>query len=582
MKVCLSRWVGSIRTTHWFLIAVVFGVVVHTVIGVWRFNGLEPRMDQAFLMVWVRNILSADHILPVGNATEGFLARLEADPHSLIHSALKPLAIAPTTVFVLTGLVWFLLGGVAIGYSSSIQIGFSVFAQALALGLLALLPFSAMQSRHLNQREAISMGGIAFILAAISSFLHVFAPLGVHNVGLLTLVLTTIVFSRYMECLRKEAGGIRTLRLLAVAMQTLSCYANQANVFLLPLAALVTLCVSAPLSRRVRVAEMARYFVLSVIGALPATTVVLVSAMYVSNQNDQQSVTWLFQWVFAKAGPDLSTYFTNNFFHWWQTLFDTFSPFGTIAGVAGLFVYSKRTGQWLLFVLLMTHLAVWTLIGGFGAEYGQYTRTVAYALPFVALGAAVWPAIAIAHYPWSGEPRIHKVFISMGVLAVMAHIVLDTSRLAAPTSVKGWGGYYRSQGAWLSASETISTSLPPSSTIFPWAQDSAYILKALAKPKNGHLEFGPLVSTLDNLAMEGNTERYLERRGYRLADGAKAYLLLTGNAPTEDVDALAARTLCQPRLLHCHSAKSNMIESWTSQSASGQPIRLYKIQPIID
>src|SRR5262249_34297464 len=113
------------RAIATYLAGVVLAVVAITSYRIWLFHSIDPRMDQAFLMDWVQSIASADHVFPVGIASQSWLASLEADDGSLIHALLKPIYVANTTLFLIGSVAWFLFGAAISGISAASQFAWS-------------------------------------------------------------------------------------------------------------------------------------------------------------------------------------------------------------------------------------------------------------------------------------------------------------------------------------------------------------------------------------------------------------------------------------------------------------------------
>lgn len=527
------------------------------------------------MMTWVQSVLGASHFFPEtlpGDQT--WFAALAGDDASAMHALVKPLYVAPSTLFVIVGLVWFLVCGLVGGASSEAQVAASILAHGAMLVSLALFPlFSVRSLAAIKTSERIAVAGAALVFAAASSFLSAFSPLGVHNVGLLTLVVGAVAVTRYLDAARRSEE-VRGARLLAVAAQAAACFANQANLFILPVA---TLMVMAGLPRGRRWREAARFSALTGLTLSPAVLLLVITVVFPADGGATQSFGGIAKWVFTAGDAGIWDYLSSNFLSWFVRAGTAFSNIGVAAGIAGLLLYGWRYGQWLPLGIVAAHLLAWTTIGGFGANFGQHSRTIAYVLPFLALGLGAWVGGVVGFF----GVRWRMAAAVTGVAAGVLHLIHDAPRLADPRRVEAWSTYYTYQGEWRAVSAGIATLVQPDARLVAWDQRTAYIISSLQEPGGNFPRLLPLLQTLDDRQRQGSLESYLARK--HLASvryPAGVYLLLPSAIDPADATHIASRTLCRFLLTGCSRVSITQIAGWPVHEVEGQRLVLYSVQPI--
>ncbi|HER26755.1 MAG TPA: hypothetical protein ENI69_06565, partial [Rhodospirillales bacterium] len=210
-------------------LALVFVAVVF-VYRLTLFSGIEPRSDQAFFSWWVQGLAQADQLLPSAQSGETFLVALERDDDSFLHRLVRPIYGKSIAIFTTVPLALRLAAAWIFGDSYAVQIASSLFASALIVLVIGVLPLSAFRSR------LALTAGLALFFAASASYLHYFSPWGNHNFGVLFLLIAAGATERALRALKAQSEGYGRTLLVAAALQMVALYAHWTNVFLLPTA----------------------------------------------------------------------------------------------------------------------------------------------------------------------------------------------------------------------------------------------------------------------------------------------------------------------------------------------------------
>jgi len=514
------------------------------------FHGIEPRMDHAFFIDWVQSVVGAERFFPERLPGDSLLAALEADRGSFLHVVLKPLYVAPTTLFTIVGLAWFAVGALLTGVSLESQVFWSILAQSGMLCLLGFMPLYLARPEGQGTREAIAVGALAVCVAAASSFLHAFSPLGVHNVGLLALVAAMFVVGRYLQAVQAGAVGSQ-MRLAAVGAQMVACYTMYTNVFLLPVATGIALLLCGRQGLRYRILEATRFSALTVIGFVPALLLLGVTLLHPHSADTSQNFEGLAKWAVSTGETGTIAYLTGNFFGWFQNAGAVFGYGGLALGFVGLVIFGVRYRQWLPLGIVGAHLLASTAMGGFA---GQYNRTLAYVVPLLALGVATLPICLIQIYRARqfGARRFAGIGLVAVALAFGFHFISEWLRLVDPRNVSVWSTYYGKQGTMRAMVNRITSPLPDDAVLVPWDQSIWYSVRVLHADDRKKLHLLQPLETLYKMQQRGKLDAYLTRRRVSLSSSAPVYFLAPQAMSTVDAERLASNTLCQRALLDCH------------------------------
>ncbi|MBM3581318.1 MAG: hypothetical protein FJX37_05060, partial [Alphaproteobacteria bacterium] len=226
--------VGKSPINRVWIAGILVGLSAAVITRVWLFQDLKPNQDHAFSMQWIQSLRSAEYFWPAGQAGDSLIIALSKDDKSGLHTLLCPIHAAGLLVLTLVAQSWFYLGSFFVGANSVGQIALSIAAQAAAVGMLWIIGFSAR-----NGGPAIAT--LAIIFAAGASFLHGFAPLGAHNVALLSLMAALLAFDRVLSRATMPEGPSRREIAVAFILQAVALYTYYSIVFLLPVAVFLSL-----------------------------------------------------------------------------------------------------------------------------------------------------------------------------------------------------------------------------------------------------------------------------------------------------------------------------------------------------
>ena len=568
------------------LVVVLTAIIVIglTTIRIIQLQDIEPRMDQAFMVDWVQSIYESDHILPDRSSDQGWLAALEADQDSFLYAVVKPIYVANTTIFVVGSLIWFSLGSLFIGISASAQVVLSIIGHSLMLLCLAALPIygAGRNVAMLNERRII--GILALAIAAASSFLHGFSPLGAHNVGVLTLIAAVLISGRYLAVFKTGNNSFRDL-VAVIVIQAIACYSFYTNVFLLPTATFGLLLFQAPPKLSRRLPEAFRFSILTVLSMLPALLLIALTALRPHAVAGAEDFVDLGRWVFEGGDQSFLLVIADNFTSWFTRQAEIFSATGLTLAIAGLAVLSTRYRQPLPLGIVVMHLIVWTIMARFGAQGAQYTRTSVYVAPFLALGLAtlvVWMAQWTVRQHKTQPIRAYGL-AATAIAGLAAHLATDLPRLSDLRKTPGWGAYYSDQNIWRPLVREIESTAQANAVIFPWDQSTAYMIRILRRRDPGNITVIRPFERLYEQYSRGTLQSYIRRRSLSLPAGATIYLLLPAKLTLQEATAMAAHVLCGGKLLSCTRTSLSVSGRWPGPGALrtlyGGGLLLYRVDP---
>ncbi len=440
------------------------------------FADLEPRMDHAFFMQWVQSMREAKRFLPDYAGLGSFTAALASDPQSWLHALLRPIFAVSKLLLTVVSLFWFYLGSFVVGAGSEGQITLSILAQAAAIGVLSLICFSASGG-------GILLAAMAAILASASSFLHVFSPLGSHNVALLALITALWAFDRLLRAAATPKGPSWNLMAVAFGIQAIALCSYFSVIFLLPLGVFLALTSDSRIHPRRRFRLILLHVAATAMALLPLAGVILWDIWRRGSEVRGQSFLYFLTQAWHPSGAG-GAFAPMAMLEWFERLAETFSWPGLALGVLGLFWLARRGNCPLPLALALAHFAVWSAV----PQFRQYDRTIVYMTPFLALGAA---SAALAAW------RTRRVLVrTAAFLLLAAHLAIDLPRLADPTRVASWANYYRTQGTFRAFMTQVRTIVPSDAVLMFEDYGPTHIWRALASGTPGHRIATPLGTIL--------------------------------------------------------------------------------------
>lgn len=520
-------------------------------VRVYLFAELEPRMDQAFSMQWIQSLRAADRFWPMELERAPFLQALIKDDGSWLHAFLRPIHAVSKLLLTLGAQLWFYLGSFLLGADSSGQIALSILAQAAAIGLIGAIGFSVQ-----GGRPALAI--LAVLLATGSSFLHVFSPLGAHNVALLAVMSVAWSANRLLRE-AADPGGPRWGTVAAMfAAQAVALYTYYSVVFLVPPAIFLILSTAPDVIWRKRIRLVLAHGIATAITLLPL--VGLVAWEFARGAEGQaQSFVYLAKWAWDPTQVSQSAFSSQSVTGWITIHAAVLSWPGVILGLAGL-AWLARAGRCPLpLALVLVHFAVWVAMPGFR----QFNRTSAYVIPFLALGMAAATVGA-----WRARHGLAKL---AATALLIAHLAIDLPRLSAPEKVESWGGYYLTQGAFRALMADVRSALPAEAILMFQGYGFTHIWRALA--------FGDLwlrIATPMDTILARSTASSLSFPPTGV-NRKKPLFVLMGNGAAPDISALS-RIPCDDDGLPCGHAAVERVFSRPDPVAPGRDVILYRVR----
>jgi len=537
-----AAMIGRIGASGWRLAAVVgLAVAVLISLRVSDLGGMEPRADQASVMVWVQELIDAERWWPRERPGEPLVERLIGDEKSVANIILRRVYVVQDHIFVGLSLAWFWVMGLVLGAGVSAQITASIIAGSLALALFALAPVLSRGAL----RDAVPVPETAFALmvlglGATSSFLHLFSAAGIHDVGLLGLAVGLIGTQAWISRLPPDTVVV-TLRaawpglLWALLAQGVAYYSHYTTVFLLPAATALAILTLPGWQFQARLKLLAYYGAGVVVLFAPALVLIVAGGLVIHTEQDQDFLTRLY-WVFSQGG-NAPADFWRRAVGWWQAHAGILSPGLVGLGLFGIIGMASRDGLRLPLYLLASHWTVSIVMSGFT----QYDRTAAYSTPLFLMGAAwalVW-GICHARRAWRREANrlIGGALLPLVLAAVLVlHYQREAPRLADYHKVEIWAMYTRSDGQFLDAVAEIEALVPEASVVIPWDYKISHLFRALSSRARADLTVIRPVQSLRRELAAGTLKSYLKRRRIDLSEAGRAYVLAPRNLAGEAGD----------------------------------------------
>jgi len=381
------------------------------------FRSTEPRGDASYWAIVLRDMVSADRLLPAGSGGVGVLRALESAREgdtSWLYAVGRPVHASPIWLFTEVPLLFQSLLLAIFRYSYEHVAALSILGSVLAIFALSVL---AARCSEAPRFAAVA----AALIYTGSAYAMLYSPWGVHNWGVFALIAAVAIAT---PLLANPAGWTEKskLRLLILASVTLfAAYSHFTNPVIMAIAMPMALGFLPGVTIR-RKAALVLYFGLVVcLGLAPVG--ILTLALH---------KLWTSFGVFANTGNSPWHYVAGipqRGGQWFEFGAALFSLPGLAVGVTGLAAMAFATRFRLPACVTAAHFLCYCLVPGFiwnGSH--TYLRTYNYAIPFLALGIA-----------WLLAYTIRAGFRAPGArfLRIMV-IALVTWHMAVQIP---WGGY---------------------------------------------------------------------------------------------------------------------------------------------
>jgi hypothetical protein len=464
---------------NWFYLLIIGAAA--SLVFYWRiqiFGDLEPRSDQAFLAWWVKGLVNSNHIFPHIDQGERLIDALARDETGFLTQLLRPIYNSPTELFKIIPILAYYGTAQFFGDSYSNQVAMSIFTSAAIPFILALFPiyyksFGVHLSRFL-------IGLIALFIASTSVYLHFFSGWGIHNSGILTLVIAVIVSSGILSKLGKNNARWIPWRYVIglFLINGLALYSFKTNLFLLPPATVFALFALPGVKWQQKFTLVFCYTLIVAVLILPIIPLTLISANKPEFAQDMTSPITLMladlptnplNWLIIIYERSLS---------WFTTAQKLYSLPGLTLGIIGLVILA-RDGIKLPFYLMLAHYLSWCFVPIFA---GVAFRTYPYLIPFLILGGAYFLVISCHRTVLRGFNK--KIFFSIACVLLIAHISTQILMLRPKTSLANtlpdfWSMYFAGQGEIRPIIAEIEHSLPAQATLLTWGYGLKFLYRNL-------------------------------------------------------------------------------------------------------
>jgi len=495
----------------------------------WRlseFSSFEPMIDQSFFTQWIKRMRLAGHVLPNMAGADGWVQTLMLDEDSLLNIYLRQVYASQQHIFTIVSVGWFYLWSFVFGFDIDGHVLTSVGTSALALFTLALIPVildRSPVSKGVSQK-AFAIGFIALLLAALNTFLTDFSATGLHNVGVLFLVIASIVTVKWINC-GAFCSGKRMTLLMAVS-QLLALYAFYTNVFLLPTSTFLAIVFTSNHSVRWRFLNAGLYTLFIIALMSPALLLLLISSFDLVGVVSEATfadvgaeVAISYETIIGKIGLRLE--------RWVGFHTKLLTPGGLIIGVIGLAGIWK-TGKVSLFLfIVISHLFVSGILNGFGF----YQKTSGYLIPFLILGMA-WVSIgAIAGFRQHLQDRTLggtlNLLVSLSILSIVGfYIVTDAPKLSKYPHSDTLQGFVQKDTAIRTLFSEIDKILEPGDLVVPMRDYVAYEFWNYSVHAGKDVDVFRPISTMIDKMKNGELKSYISQRGLSVSKGRNIIFLV--------------------------------------------------------
>ena len=554
--------------------------LIAALIYFWRiqsFGDLEPRSDQAFLAWWVKGLVSSNHVLPHIEQGEQLIDALARDEKGILTQLLRPIYNSPTELFKIIPIIAYTFVAQIFGDSYSNQVAISIFTSVAIPFVLALYPIWG--TPHKATQTHMWIGFIALILSSTSLYLHVFSGWGIHNAGILTLVIAGVISNNILSTLSKSPNLYKSLRPIIelFLINALAIYSFKTNLFLLPLATVFTILALPEIKWQRKFNLVFCYGSIVTILILPFIPLTLISA----NKSDfAQDMTSPISLMLAGLSSNLFDWpliIYNRTESWLVTAYKLYSLPGLIIGILGLYGLARK-GMRLPFYILIAHYISWCFIPIFA---GVLFRTYPYLIPFLGLGGAYFIVVSFRGVML---PNVNKKLLAtIASYLLIAHFVTQIPIIRSKEHMANvlpqfWSTYFTGQGQLRPIIAEIEQILPNNAVLMTWGYGLQFLYRDL-KTTGQDIEL-PAINALMLRQKAGLLLEHIKKRHLSLSVPANIYILVDHKIDHIDRQTLTSEisTLLGPKgfaIANDISLKS--IGAWQLKSSWPKNITLYKV-----
>lgn len=568
--------------------SVALALIATAVVFAWRwavFGDAEPRADQAQFAWWVQGLSRATHWLPVPADGETWLAALERDSGGVLAQLARGLYNKPVAVFTLLPLAIFAGAAEVLGDSYRVLVGAGILASAATVGALALAASAWTPAGIARPPGWTAVAAAAAAAAAL--YPHVFAPMGVHNVGALLLVVAVAVTGRCLPVALAGAGGHRRAALAIAVAQGLALYAHWTNVLVLPLASVLFVATWPGIAARRRLRAVAVYATTAAVFVSPALALAAAQAIRPPAAGTEAlSVVQSFGALSSIALGSAETPFSGVAARagaWFEAGAHLFSAPGLALGLVGLAGLAWRHRLTMPLAAIGAHFGIWCLLPAFA---GASLRTFVYVLPFLALGvgyAVAAPAVAAARTRTRRIPAAGAAVLAGALAAVhlaqQLPVLVSVARLEHRVPA-AWSTYVAGQGSLRPMIAEAERIMAPRAVLFTWGYGLQFVVRNLA---TGHadLRVPPAVSVLAAHGSDEALRDRLARRRLALPAGWPVYAMIdTELEPVTEaaLEGALSRVLGEAGFGIAEAVRVTPVGRWSTGASWPRRVVLYAIE----
>lgn len=505
-------------TRRTLILAICAATVATAVVRLLVLSMIEPRYDQAFFAWWVRLLVESEHFWPRSLPGEGLLLALKTDTGSFLHQLFRNLYNKPTSVLTLVPLSVMSGAVTAVENSYATQTVVSILWSTLLLPLLG--SFGAWGRGTGPTRYGTGL--LALALAALNPSLFWFAPLGIHNFGIVGLAAAVAATEARLGGLARGDRSRQTVAIEA-GFHLLAYFSHWTNAFLLPPAALTARLLTGRNLRRGVEAALGYLPILAVVGLALAPLIAVEFFRPVEDQT--HSLATVTKLTTAADTSQLLHSLLGGSQKWVEMAGQTFTWPGTAGALAGL-VLMWRRGIRSPALVVLVHFAFYVVMPGFS---GAGLRVFPYVIPLLCLGLAElvlalairWKAAALALVALNLAQQMPPLAIPSRAEAALPHL---------------WDFYYRGQGELRPMIREMDQLVPKDGVLLSWSYGLYCVHEAL---RGGP----PIASVLDGLWLrhtQGTLAAYLAGRP-RIT--ARRVFLITEDNEQAELSPVLAETL---------------------------------------
>jgi len=452
------------------------------IIFVFKINQLsfvETGQDQTSYIFWLQSIFNSKYFFPFINENLNFYNSLMIDDKSFLNSFLKPIYTSPTNIFTVVSLLWFGLGSLVLNASVQNQIILSIVANSVSIYFLSIYLFYFVKDKNLNN-QIFFISFIIFFFLSSSSFIHGFSTHGTHNVGTLFLILAVIYIEKYLKKIESNKLNFNT-KLKLFFFQTLAFYAMYTNVFLIPLAFIISIFF-VKINLRKKIIEILNYFFLIIIALIPA--IILFVIRFENSEGVNQSFIHWGKFVFDinNSGLNILSIFLNNLKRWYSFNSIVFGNFIFVLSFLGLFLALKKFKLYFVFSISISHFIISIFMSGF--TYAN-PRTSAYLIPFCAfgLGFLIYYSIEFYNKIRSKKKLVFSYIflIFFGLVFISKDLIRNYQEIQNPELIQAdWSEKYSKdrRDYWKKILKNIENKIPKKSIIITSNNSQRIILSS--------------------------------------------------------------------------------------------------------